>query len=489
MRPRGLSKSKLLSSLQCRKRLWLEVHRRDLIEVSPATEQNFAFGHRVGEVARQQVAGGVLIGADNNLKQALAETKALVAAGTSALFESTFEHDGLLVRTDILTQSRGRFRINEVKASTSVKDYHLSDAAIQAWVLEKSGLKVDAVAIQHIDNTFVYPGGGSYEGLFSEVPVGKEIKPLLKEVPKWVAEARETLAGKEPKIEMGKQCTDPYECPFMAYCESLTPQTEFPLTLLPNVSRTLPGLVAEGYRDLKDIPEGRLGSAAQDRVRRAHVSGRAEFDPTVKKLMREYGYPRAYLDFETINFAVPIWKGTRPYQQVAFQWSLHFEAQRGRWQHHGHLDLSGDLPAEPLLRKLLAALPDDGPIFAYNAGFEKRCLDELVEFVPSCKRAVERAQARLVDLLPLTRSHYYHPDMAGSWSLKAVLPTIPGGKDYSELEEVKDGGTAQLAYAEAIAPGTSPSRKTELERALIEYCKQDTEALITLSRFLQGGPS
>lgn len=484
----GLSKSKLLSSLQCGKRLWLEVHRRDLMEVSATTEQSFALGHKVGEVARQLVSGGVLIGADDNLNQALAETRALIAAGTPTLFESTFEHDGVLVRTDILTQDRGRVRINEVKASTGVKDYHLSDAAIQAWVLEQCGLKVDAVAIQHIDNTFVYPGGANYAGLFAEVPVDNEIKPLLKQVPKWVADARETLAGKEPRIEVGSHCTDPYPCPFTAYCESLAPQTEFPLTLLPNAGRTIPGLVAEGFRDLKDVPEGRLGSAAQEKVRRAHVSGKAEFDPAVKKLMREFEYPRAYLDFETMNFAVPIWKGTRPYQQIAFQWSLHVETQRGRWQHHEHLDLSGDFPAELLLRKLLAALPDNGPIFAYNAGFEKRCLGDLVEFAPSHKRAVERVQGRLVDLLPLTRSHYYHPDMRGSWSLKAVLPTIPGGKDYSELGEVQDGGTAQLAYAEAISPETSPARKIELERGLLEYCKQDTEALITLSRFLQGGP-
>ncbi len=489
MKPRGLSKSKLLSSLQCPKRLWLEVHHPELIEHSAADEQRFAIGHNVGEVARRLKPGGVLIGSDNNLTQALAETRAQLEAGTKILFEPTFQVDGVLIRADVLTQGRGGVQISEVKASTEVKDYHYKDAAIQAWVVEQCGLKLDSIAIQHIDNEFVYPGGGDYEGLFAKVPVDREIKPLVKQVSTWVAEARDTLGGPEPKIEMGKQCTDPFSCPFIGHCESQAPQTEFPLTLLPNAGRTIPGLIAEGYRDLKDIPEGRLNSAAQERVRSAHVHGAVDFDPVVKKLMRDFGYPRAFLDFETINFAVPIWNGVRPYQQIAFQWSLHVEGPRARTQHREFLDLSGNLPAEPLMRSLLEALPDEGPIFAYNAGFEKRCLGEFAELLPARKRAIERVQARLVDLLPITRAHYYHPKMEGSWSLKAVLPTIPGGKDYSDLDEVQDGGAAQVAYAEAIAQGTTSVRKAALRRSLIEYCKRDTEALIVLSRYLQGGPS
>lgn len=490
MKSRGLSKSKLLSGLQCFKRLWLEIHRPELTEFSSATEQSFAVGHRVGDVARQLVAGGVLIGSDTNLKEALAETRAQIEAGTKVLFEPTFEYDGVLIRADILTLADGRVRINEVKASTKVKDYFLSDAAIQTWVVENSGLKVESIAIQHIDNAFVYPGGGKYEGLFAEVAVDREIVALVEQVPKWVAAARETLAGGEPKIEMGKQCKDPYGCPFIEHCGSQVPKTEFPLTLLPNVGRTLPGLLAEGYRDLKDIPEGRLRSEVQERVRRAHVSGKAHFDPAVRKFMEDMPYPRAFLDFETINFAVPIWRGTRPYQQVPFQWSLHVESLGASTRHDEFLDLTGDLPAEPLLRALLDALPDHGPIFAYNSGFESRCLGELAELGPADRKSqVERVQARLVDLLPLTRNHYYHPDMEGSWSLKAVIPTVPGGSDYSDLGEVQEGGAAQLAYAEAIAPETSPRRKVELRDALLKYCERDTEATLILARYLQSGPT
>ena len=47
----GLSKSRIMSSLQCLKRVHLEIHRKDLIEHSKATEASFAIGHEVGDMA------------------------------------------------------------------------------------------------------------------------------------------------------------------------------------------------------------------------------------------------------------------------------------------------------------------------------------------------------------------------------------------------------------------------------------------------------
>ena len=489
MTRRGLSKTKIVSSLQCQKRLWLEVHRPELIPEDPARERVFAFGHQVGEMARRLAPGGVLIEHQEQLADALKETrKRLSEGGDQVLFEAAVEHDGVLVRADILELRRGKARIREVKASGSLKDYHLSDAAIQTWVLASAGLKVDAVSIQHIDTGFVYPGDGEYRGLFAEVSVMDGVKPLLKQVPDWVAEARRTLGESEPRIDMGKQCSDPYPCPFIDYCKSGVPQPDLPLTLLPNAGKTIPGLEAEGFKTLRDIPAGRLKSEAQERVRRAHVTGEQFLDPAVGKLMREFGYPRTFFDFETVGFAVPIWKGTRPYQQVPFQWSMHVERPRAKTTHHEFLDLTGGLPAKRLVEALLAAIPDDGPVFAYNAPFEGQALKLLGALVPGQGKALDRVYERLEDLHPITRKHYYHPDMRGSWSLKAVMPTIPGGPNYDQLNDVQDGGAAQDAYFEAVSQETSPQRRRTLETALLRYCKQDTEALIVLSRFLQGGP-
>lgn len=236
-KPHGLSKSKLLSSLQCAKRLWLEVHRPEVVETSLAAEHRFRAGHKVGEIARRLEGSGVLIESQQNLLVALSETSTQIDAGAKVLFEPAFRHGGVLVRADILKRRRAGYQVREVKSSTSVKDYHLQDAAIQAWVLHGAGIKVEAVAIQHLNGKFVYPGNEEYSGLFTEEAVDGEIRPLLKEVPKWVAEAQATLGGPEPDIRTGKHCHTPYFCPCHEYCAAQEPQTEYPLTRLPNAGK------------------------------------------------------------------------------------------------------------------------------------------------------------------------------------------------------------------------------------------------------------
>ena len=95
---------------------------------------------------------------------------------------------------------------------------------------------------------------------------------------------------------------------------------------------------------------------------------------------------------------------------------------------------------------------------------------------------------RLVDLFRLTRDHYAHPALNGSYSLKTVLPTIAADLAHADLDEVQDGLSAQAAFHEAIAPGTGDVRREELRRALLDYCALDTLALVRLAHHLERRP-
>ena len=148
------------------------------------------------------------------------------------------------------------------------------------------------------------------------------------------------------------------------------------------------------------------------------------------------------------------------------------------------LDISGGDPSRQFAESLLSAVGKAGPIIVYNQAFEKRIVRELAARFADLAPALNRMLARVVDLLPLTREHYYHPDMKGSWSIKSVLPTIAPELDYVNLEEVADGGDAQAAYLQAIHGGTDADRKAALENALQVYCCRDTEAMVRLLKFL-----
>ncbi|CAN5151962.1 DUF2779 domain-containing protein [soil metagenome] len=479
----GLSKSRIISSLQCHKKLWLEMHRPDLIEASPAIDALFASGHQVGAIA-QMLYGrgeGEVIAYDPGLRDAVARTRALMAQpATTPIFEATYTFDDVLVRVDALLRANDVNRIVEVKAGASVKDVYLSDCAIQAWLFRAAGHTLDGISVAHVDTSFIYPGGGDYAGLLKEADVTETIRPLLEQVPRWVAEAKQVLEGPEPDIAIGPHCHRPYACPFHAYCAP--PSPDYPIAGLKGSRKVIAELVAEGYEDIRDVPDGRLASATQLRIWRATCNRKALVDEAAVEFARALGYPRYYLDFETVGLAVPIWAGTRPYEKLPFQWSCHIEDADGALRQAGFLDLSGGPPMRACAETLIEHLGEAGPILVYTS-FEQGVIDGLAARFPDLAVPLLSLIDRLVDLYPLMRAYYYHPDMLGSWSLKAVLPTVAPDMDYTALDEVQDGMAAGRAYLEAIQPDTDVARRAEIDARLRTYCCYDTLAMVRLVRY------
>jgi Domain of unknown function(DUF2779) len=179
---------------------------------------------------------------------------------------------------------------------------------------------------------------------------------------------------------------------------------------------------------------------------------------------------------------VPIWIGTHPYEQLPFQWSCSVEQQDGTVMHREFLDISGDAPMRPCAEALIAALGTEGPVFAYT-GFERRLLREAASRYADLALSLNAIASRIIDLHSVARAYYYHPAQKGSWSLKAVLPTIAPEMDYGNLTDVADGGGAQLAYLEIIGSETSATRKDELMRALHVYCRRDTDGMVRIAQF------
>lgn len=482
----GLSKSRLLLHRQCPKRLWLKVHHPELEEVDDSNTARFTAGTHVGELAQRLYPDGVLIDGEN-LSQAIVDTKNLLEGEKRPIFEATLQAGGLLIRADLLLPDLDGFRMIEVKSSTSVKDYYLTDAAIQSWVAQQAELPLTSVEIAHIDNLFVYPGGGDYKGLFQYANISEQISSMQSEVPDWINSARETLSSEEPCIAVGDQCENPFPCSFIGYC-SPKPESEngYPLEVLPYGKTIAATLRAEGYTDLRDVPEDRLRNLNHQRVWRVSKNGLAELNPEAGKIIVALPYPRYYIDFETINPAIPVWAGTRPYMQVPFQWSCHIETSKGIITHSAFLADGQSDPRRHFAESLIKVVGDIGPIFVYNAPFERSRMQELANYYPDLATALEAAIDRIVDLLPIAREYYYHPEMRGSWSIKAVLPTIAPDLSYENLE-VANGGMAQDAFTEMMHPDTLPERRQQLHDALLLYCERDTLAMVRIAHYFENG--
>jgi hypothetical protein len=476
-----------MSFLQCPRKLWLEQYSPELEDESAMDWAAIETGNVVGAMAREIYAGAQShrITNERGLRAAVADTAALITAGgNDTVFEATFDHSGLTVQVDILERSSGSPRLIEVKSATSLKDHYLQDCAIQAWTLAASGTPPAQIVLAHVDNSFVYAGDNNYEGLLNELDITDAVNRLVPSVPELIDRTRATLAElDEPKKDIGEHCRQPYDCPFFEHCAP--PQGEYPVTGLGGRKQKLYELMLEGYSDIRDVPDDSLSSESQRLIWESTKSESPFIGPELKEFANSLPFPRYYLDFETIAFAIPIWADTKPYQALPFQWSCHIERTPGEVEHREFLDTSGEPPMRICAESLVAALGDDGPVLVYTS-YEKRVLRELAERYPDMADALVAISERIVDLHPPTKAHYYHPRMLGSWSIKAVLPTIAPDLDYSQLSDVTDGQAAQTAYLELIKPETSAARRESLRKALLRYCCYDTLALLRLLSFFAG---
>lgn len=481
----SLSKSRLISAWQCPKRLHLEKHHPEFGDVSAQTESLFATGHRVGEISQQLYGTSESVEIEFDMRTGIMvhKTRELIAGGADfPIFEATFRHEGVLIRADVLVPDGEGWRVVEVKASTSVKDYHVLDCAIQDWVLRNSGIDVTSISLAHINNQFVYAGDGNFDGLLIEHDLTDEVRTLEPAVLELVAAAREAVTGPMPDIAVGARCTSPYECQFINYCWPT--DTEYPIAGLGGGKAKLGEYVALGYRDIREVPAENISAAIQQRIHRVTCSGKPEILDGARKDFDALAYPRYYLDFETIGPAIPIWAGTRPYAAVAVQWSCHIEESKGQFRHKEFLDLSGAPPMRKLAKALIEALGNSGPVLMWT-NYEEGVIKNLISIFPDLAGPLQEIIDRLYDLHPVVKQNYYHPKMLGSWSIKAVMPAINPDMDYARLEGIKEGTAASDGFIEAIAPETAPERKAELDEQLRRYCKFDTEAMVEIVQYFQ----
>ena len=487
--PPALSKSRFMSGLQCELKLWHDAYQRDLA-APPSVQQQAIFdvGSAVGELAQQRWPGGVEVGYKPWQRQpAIAKTQKLMDdPAVPAIYEAAFLAHNLYVRVDILARVPDGWDLIEVKSSTRPeKEVFLQDLSVQYWILQQLGIPVRHAGILVIDNTYVYPGG-DYD--LSQLFRFHEATEHCQEQADWVAREVERLHGvlaleDPPDISVGDHCFRPYDCPYYTHCSAGLPKLEHPIS---DLYRLTPAgrerLSALGIETIPDIPDNYPLSETQSRIREAVRTGQPWQSPELRSQLEAVEWPLYYLDFEAWSPALPRYAGTRPYQALPFQYSLHIQRKPGGApEHHEFLHEEPTDPRPELIEALLAVIGETGSIIVYS-GYERRILGELATQFPDHELALRAVADRLWDLLPVIQQHYYHPDFRGSFSIKSVLPALLPGEGWSELD-ITGGMSAVIEYERAIMERDDAIRD-HLFDALRDYCAQDTLAMVKLREAL-----
>jgi CRISPR/Cas system-associated exonuclease Cas4 (RecB family) len=464
-----LSKSKYVAGLQCHLRLWQKCYNPDLAsEISPVQQAIFDTGHRVGELATQVYPGGVLIQEDHlHHNEAVKSTLAAMEnPKIKAIYEAGFLYDDVRVRADILQRLKnGKWNLIEVKSSTSVKEVHYPDVALQYYVLKGAGLDIDRVFLMHLNNQHVYDGKElDVESLFSSSDLTEEALEYQEEVSEILAELKGMLANSDPPAMIpSRNCNRPYGCDFYEYCTKDMPE-HWVIQLSGIGQNKLDELEDMGIHDIGHIPAEFPLSTIQNRIRACVVNTEEYISRELRGELEDVEYPTHFLDFETLGLAIPRYTGTRPYQGIPFQWSDHILHKNGKLEHREYLCSEDKDPREELTVKLLDALGKKGSIYMYT-GFET--LD------------------RLVDLHKIIKNNYYHPEFHGSFSLKSVLPAIIPEMGYENLG-IQEGQEAGMEYMRMLDPSTPAGEKEKIRNDLFKYCGHDTLAMVKIREKLLG---
>jgi hypothetical protein len=478
-----LSKTRYMNGLQCAKLLWLLCNDPEKIpEPDAATQHIFDQGHLVGELAKRLYPGGIDVGHDD-FRDNLRRSRQLLEE-RKPLFEAGFMIDGIFSRLDILNPvGRDGWDIVEVKSSTSVKDENYHDVSFQKLCAEKCGLAVNKCYLAYINNQYVRNGEIDTAQLFTIEDITAGVEEVGRGIEERIQSMLETISSAEcPDLSVGGHCRTPYECSLPYCCDALPENNIFCLYY---GGKKCFELLETGIYQLKDVPANFKLNRAQQIQRQCDLDGTIYVDkPAIRDFLRAIRYPVHYLDFETVNPAVPLWDGTRPYQQVPFQFSLHITNDGGDTRHYSFLADGTNDPRPEFLRHLKESLGIGGTIVTYNQSFENGIIEALSSAFPEHTAWLDSLQDRIIDLIsPFKGFCYYNPRQNGSASLKSVLPAITG-KSYEGLP-ISEGGAASRAYLDMTFSDISADEKKKIRTDLEEYCGLDTEAMVWIVEKLE----
>ncbi len=477
-----LTKSNYLIGLQCPKYLWIVLNEGEKITPPDlATLHKFKEGYLVDELAKRFFPTGTDIPGDDFMA-GIVQTKELITQG-KLLFGAAILYDRIYSRIDILTPSvDNAWNIIEVKSSTKVKPEHLDDVSFQKHCCEKAGLKIEKCFLMHVNNEYVKEGEIVPKEFFSMEDITTKVNAVTPGIEQRIDDMLSIInSSKCPNISISKKCDAPYECPLKEYCWDFLPSGH--IFELYDGGSKLFQLFETGIHSIKDIPADIPLTARQEIQKDCRLSGKPHIsNENIKAFLNTLSYPEYYLDFETFGPCMPIFDGTRPYQKIPFQFSLHVVKDEGdKPQHFYFLADSTDDPRLGFLSSLKDALKDKdgGSIIVYNQFFEKNILKELGISYPDYQEWIDNILGRIKDLLDIFKSFaYYHPDQGGSTSIKNVLPVL-AGKGYKGMG-IKSGVGASLAFLEMTYGDVPEERRNKIREDLKQYCCLDTEGMLLI---------
>lgn len=489
-----MTKSRFMTGLQCLKAIHLQFNSPELKKETTLAQQSIINnGLNVGKIAQGLFPSGYDLSRNKTVwgKDLIESTQSSLQAKKTILFEAAFstEHQRLFAQADILIKDDSFTKIIEVKSTTSVEDEHIFDLAYQVYVIQTSGYNHPLQAcIAHLDNTYVRGEEHELDKLFKIVDVTDRVMALQGIIKELLIKFMLTIHLDEiPTVSISEDCFHPRQCPFFDHCWKNIPK---------NAVFSIGGirkkksfqLYNNGMATLDQLsPDVSLTNRQWIEVEAARSKKTILDIPKLKMFLDAIQGPLIYMDFESFMPPVPLFRGTKPYQQICFQFSVSRVDVDGKREVIDFVATPGSDPRRKFVEELIAATKGKRTIIVYNKSFEITRLRELQVQLPEYANALEDIISRVHDLMiPFAQRWFYNYQQGGSHSIKKVLPILAGDLSYHDLS-ISNGEVAMAAYYNLVTKTNyySEERMQKVIFDLKRYCSLDVEAMVRIKEALE----
>ena len=478
-----LSKSKYCSAYQCLKMFWLSEFKPEEKE-----DKNNASvlenGTEVGIIAKDLLGKSTDIEYNEDLQVMIKDTEESLKQDNVIITEASFSYNNNFCSVDILKKDKDRYEIYEVKSSTTISDIYLEDVSYQVYILKSLGYNITKASIVYINSKYIRGKDLELDKLFiiedvTDITLQKqeEIEKSIEKINKYIKEKS------EPKQDVGMHCVKPYDCPFFKYCtKNLVKPNVFDIRGM-SISNKFK-LYNKNKISFKELLTEKLNNKYLEQID-FEINDK---EPSIKKdeikeFLTTLTFPMYFLDFETFQESVPILENSSPYEQIPFQYSLHYlENENGALKHTEFLAKINTDPRRDLAESLIKDIPKNTCVIAYNSCFEKMIIKRLASLYPDLSEHLMNIYNNIKDLMvPFKNRSYYIKEMQGSYSIKYVLPALfPNDRnlDYHALDNIHNGSEAMNSFKNL--KNMTKEEQEEIRKDLLKYCELDTLAMVKI---------
>ena len=497
-----LDKTSFLNYLICERFGWSLFKNKLEADLNDERRHRARQGEEVERLCQALFDDGWEISGDR--EKAARQTRDLSKQPGAVLYQATAlsgnNSGGLLAKADItVVNDDGSLDLHEVKTVSDLeldkktrspqKDKHFNDAAFQKIAFESSGYRVRRIFLMHINKEYRLEGDQlNRHRYFDKTDVSAEVAAREELIMKQIAAAQRCYEDARPP-----EC----RCRFKSQnrrCETfLRFNRQIPTkNSVFDISRISPPKLAKLMEQdiwrIADIDEEiaaelKFSSRQLNQIEvfqsRQPIVDRSQIAAQLAKAKP----PLYFLDYETANNPVPVFQHSRPFQQIAFQYSLHILNTKNELLHREYLmQAASDQELRQLVSHLQAGIGRRGPIVVWHQAAEKSFHKSLADIMPAEKEFFRGLDKRIFDLEKIFSQQFYiHPAMEGRTSLKNAVHILKS--DYYDDLVIQEGSLAAVAWEQALL--AVPEEKKKRFEDLLQYCRRDTLAMVEIYQHLR----